>query len=61
MEDTSEASTSDSTPSKEKDMMNGWGVKAVEAASAMLVFGPGVDMAKESSAMASLNSVSVIC
>lgn len=47
--------------------MNGWGLKAVEAAtSAMLVFGPGVDMADKSvtfadnTAMASLNPVSVM-
>lgn len=62
-----EASTSESkdASSKEKDMMNGWGLKAVEAAtSAMLVFGPGVDMGgksvsfSDSAAMASLNPVS---
>ena len=61
-DESTEASTSGSKDpsSNEDDMMNSLGLKAVEAAtSAVIVFGPGMDMS-DSSAMASFNPVSVL-
>ena len=57
-DESTKASTSDSN--EDDDMMNSWGVKAVEAASAgALVFGPGFDLS-DNSALASLNPVSIL-
>ncbi|KAG0561477.1 hypothetical protein KC19_9G067200 [Ceratodon purpureus] len=54
-DDSTGTSTSRPKDGKENDMMNSWGLKAVEAAtSAAFVFGPGVDMS-DNSALASLN------
>ena len=59
-DDSTGTSTSRPKDGKENDMMNSWGLKAVEAAtSAAFVFGPGVDMS-DNSALASLNPVSVL-